>query len=334
MDNDLRRISLVIPCFNEEEAIPSLLERLRGVAAGMPEFAFEFLFVDDGSSDGTATVLTSARAQDERIAVVQLSRNFGKEAALTAGLDFARGDAVIPIDADLQHPPELIADMIRHWQQGYEVVLARRINRKHDSRTKRASARWFYRLHNAIADINIPDDVGDFRLLDRMVVDALAHLPERRRFMKGLFAWVGFHTATIDYEPNERSAGTSKFSGWRLWNFALEGITSFSTVPLRIWTYIGALVSCGALFYALYFAVRTLIQGNEVPGYPSLLVSIYFLGGIQLIGIGVIGEYVGRAYQEAKQRPLYLVRRQLGCVRAGTRERQLRMDRLVANRHD
>jgi glycosyltransferase involved in cell wall biosynthesis len=245
-----------------------------------------------------------------RFRVVELSRNFGKEAALTAGLDAAVGDAVIPIDADLQDPPSLIGKLIRAWEDsGADVVLAKRKDRNSDSLAKRFSAAAFYDMHNWVSQIKIPANVGDCRLMTRVVVDALKQLPEKQRFMKGLFAWVGFKTVTIEYTREKRFAGSSKFSGWKLWNFALEGITSFSSLPLRIWTYIGMVGALVTLGYGLFIVLRTLIQGVDVPGYASLLVSILFFGSLQLMGLGMLGEYVGRIYMESKRRPTYLVRK-------------------------
>lgn len=308
------RLSLVVPVYNEEAAIGPFLSAMAGVLGQLEGrgYRLELLFVDDGSTDGTLAALTAAAARDARIRVLELSRNFGKEAALTAGLDAARGDALIPIDVDLQDPPQVILRLVEVWEQGYEVVVARRTDRADDSLLKRQSARWFYKVVNAVADTPVPEDVGDFRLIDRCVVDALKRLPERRRFMKGLFAWVGFRTATVDYRRAPRSAGTTKFSGWKLWNLALEGITSFSTAPLRLWTYVGVIVATLAFFYALYIVFRVLWLGVDLPGYASLLVIVLFLGGIQLIGIGVLGEYLGRVYTEVKQRPTYIVRREHG----------------------
>lgn len=308
------RLSLVVPVYNEEAAIGPFLSAMAGMLGQLEGrgYRLELLFVDDGSTDGTLAALTAAAARDVRIRVLELSRNFGKEAALTAGLDAARGDALIPIDVDLQDPPEVILRLVEAWEQGYEVVVARRTDRAGDSLLKRQSARWFYKIVNAVADTPVPEDVGDFRLIDRCVVDALKRLPERRRFMKGLFAWVGFRTATVDYRRAPRSAGTTKFSGWKLWNLALEGITSFSTAPLRLWTYVGVIVATLAFFYALYIVFRVLWLGVDLPGYASLVVIVLFLGGIQLIGIGVLGEYLGRVYTEVKQRPTYIVRREYG----------------------
>jgi len=301
-------LSIVVPVFNEKEAVPLFIERVLAVLA-KANLNFEILFVNDGSDDGTLTSLLDEQSGEPRIRIIDLSRNFGKEAALTAGLQFAAGDAVVPIDVDLQDPPEIILQMIAKWREGFEVVLGRRLNRDSDTWAKRSSANWFYRLHNKIAEPKLPENVGDFRLIDRCVVDALNRLPESRRFMKGLFAWVGFRTAIVDYVRPERVAGSTKFNGWRLWNFALEGVTSFSTDPLRIWTYIGSAVSLLSFLFAAFIAIKVLVRGVDVPGYASLMVAVTFLGGLQLIGIGVIGEYLGRTYMEAKRRPVYLIRR-------------------------
>ncbi len=301
-------ISVVCPFFNEAAAIPHFFERIVGVLQ-QEDASFEIVCVNDGSTDGTLSALQQAQQLYDGLVVVDLSRNFGKEAALTAGLDFARGDAVIPIDADLQDPPELIPEMIAKWREGYEVVLARRVDRSADTLAKRLTASIFYKVHNRISDIALPENVGDFRLMDRLVVEAIKRLPERRRFMKGLFAWVGFKTVCIDYARAERIAGQSKFNGWRLWNFAIEGITAFSIAPLKFWTYVGGLIAFGSVLYALFILVRTLVYGVVLPGYASLLVAILFLGGVQLVGIGLLGEYVGRVYFEAKQRPIYVVRK-------------------------
>jgi polyisoprenyl-phosphate glycosyltransferase len=301
-------ISVVTPFYNEEATVVAFHDRMTAVVDAIPGVDFEFICVNDGSRDATLARLMELARRDARVLVVDLSRNFGKEAALTAGLDEASGDAVIPIDADLQDPPELIAEMIAQWRQGFEVVMARRVDRQADSFLKRKTAELFYRVHNSISDTAIPEDIGDFRLMDRAVVAALKLLPERRRFMKGLFAWVGFKATTIDYTRAARVAGSTKFTGWRLWNFALEGVTSFSTIPLRMWTYIGSLIALSAFGYAIYIVLRTLVSGNDVPGYASLVTVILFLGGVQLIGIGVVGEYIGRIYTESKQRPVYIVR--------------------------
>ena len=269
--------------------------------------------MDDGSTDSTLSELIELTKKDTRFHILEFSRNFGKEAALSAGIDFANGDAVIPIDADLQDPPELIIKMVQLWKDGAEVVLAKRVDRSTDSFMKRKTASLFYKLHNKLStSMRIPENVGDFRLMDRVVVDALKQLPERQRFMKGLFAWVGFKSVTVEYSRSSRSAGETKFSGWRLWNFALEGITSFSLVPLKIWTYLGLFGAFLAFLYASFIIVRTLIFGIVLPGYASLLVVVLFFGSLQLISIGILGEYIGRIYFETKNRPLYIVRKRYG----------------------
>ncbi|MGH8807150.1 MAG: glycosyltransferase family 2 protein [Noviherbaspirillum sp.] len=307
-----RLISIVVPFYNEAEGISRFCSAIDNVIRSIPDLAFEIVCVDDGSADATLEKLLAVAASDDRFHVIELTRNFGKEAALTAGLDAARGDAVIPIDADLQDPPELIPVLIDEWRKGAEVVLARRADRGSDSFMKRKTAELFYCVHNRLSSVQIPQNVGDFRLMDRAAVDALKTLPERQRFMKGLFAWVGFKTVTIDYARHPRAAGKTKFSGWKLWNFALEGITSFSTAPLRIWTYIGGIGTLATFAYALFIILRTLIHGVDLPGYASLLVAILFFGSLQLISVGLLGEYIGRIYLETKQRPAYLVRKRYG----------------------
>ncbi len=284
------------------EALWPKLDKIEGVR-------FEIICTDDGSSDTTLPELIALAQQDPRFRVLELSRHFGKEAALTAGLDAARGDAVIPMDADLQDPPEMIAPMLAAWANGAEVVLARRSDRSSDGVLKRKSASWFYQLHNRLSDTKIPENVGDFRLMDRAVVEALKRLPERQRFMKGLFAWVGFRTEIIDYVRPCRQAGASKFSGLALWQLAMEGFTSFSTIPLKVWTYIGAAGAIGTFCYAIFIVLYTLLHGTGVPGYASLLVAILFFGSLQLMSIGLLGEYIGRIYLETKQRPTYLIRK-------------------------
>lgn len=302
------RLSIVCPFYNEQAAVPLFFDRIIPILEAAGE-SFEILCVNDGSHDGTLKALLDAQRQQPNIRIIDLSRNFGKEAALSAALDFAIGDAIIPIDADLQDPPEVIPTMIEKWKQGYDQVLAKRSDRNSDSWTKRTSASLFYWLHNKIANIPLPENVGDFRLMDRKVVDAIKQLPERTRFMKGLFGWVGFRTTTIEYIREQRQTGRSKFGNWRLWNLALEGITSFSTAPLRMCTYVGLFVAIVSIFFGLKIILRTLIYGIELPGYASLMTVVLFLGGIQLIAIGVVGEYLGRIFSEAKGRPLYIVQR-------------------------
>ncbi len=304
-----RTVSLVVPMFNEGDGIALLYRTLCPIFEQVPDIDFEVVCVDDGSSDDTLAKLIACATADRRFKVIELSRNFGKEAAMTAGIDEATGDAIIPMDADLQDPPELIPVMIKAWLNGAEVVLARRANRNSDPFLKRQTAKFFYHFHNQFSSIQIPKNVGDFRLMDRVVVDALKQLPEHHRFMKGLFAWVGFKTVTIDYVRQSRATGGTKFSGWKLWNFALEGFTSFSTVPLKFWSYVGVVGALSTFIYAAVIIARTLIWGVDVPGYASLLVAILFFGSLQLISVGVLGEYIGRIYTETKNRPVYLIRK-------------------------
>lgn len=302
-------LSLAVPFYNEEEVISLFFKETIDALERIPDAAFEIVCVNDGSRDRTLAKLLWHASQDSRVRVVNLTRNFGKEAALSAAIDESRGDVVVPFDADLQDPPHVIQSLVAKWREGYEVVLARRSNRDSDSALKRWTALIFYRLHNQVSEVKIPENVGDFRLMSRQVVDSLKCLPETRRFMKGLFAWVGYSTAVVDYTREVRVAGTTKFSGWRLWNFALEGFTSFSTLPLRIWTYAGSLVAVLSILHASWLTIRTLMFGVDIPGYASLATAVMFLGGAQLIGIGVLGEYVGRIYFESKKRPVYLINR-------------------------
>lgn len=274
----------------------------------LPQYNIEVVAVNDGSKDNTLNAFMGLKRDYSYLKIIDLSRNFGKEAALSAGLKFASGDAVIPIDIDLQQPLESALEMIPLWELGYEVVIAKRTDRKSDGTLQKIMARMFYKVHNAISDIEIPTDVGDFRLMDRKVVDALNKMPENRRFMKGLFAWVGFKTTSINYIHGNRDTGKSKFNSWKLWNLALEGITGFSTVPLKISTYIGIFIASSALFYAIFLIIKTIFFGSSLAGYPSIMVSILFLGGVQLIGIGILGEYVGRIYMESKHRPPFIAR--------------------------
>ncbi len=308
-------LSLVIPVKDEEEAIPLFLARVVPLleALGDPAaHSFEILFVDDGSSDRTWGVLRAAYAHDPRVRALSLSRNFGKEAALSAGLDRARGLAVIPMDVDLQDPPDAIAPMLAKWRDGFDVVYGVRDNRESDSLPKRLTADLYYRAHNWLSSDKIPEHAGDFRLLDRRVVDVIKAMPERNRFMKGLFAWAGFKSAAVLYHREERKVGRTKYNYWKLWTLAVDGITSASTVPLRVWSYLGGSVALGALGYAIFIVVRTLTSGIEVPGYASMMVAVLFLGGLQLLSLGVLGEYVGRILTEVKHRPLYVLRDTIG----------------------
>ncbi|HXZ96763.1 MAG TPA: glycosyltransferase family 2 protein [Burkholderiales bacterium] len=300
-------ISIVVPAYNEQDVLRVFHERLSPVLAKLGVHV-EVIYVNDGSSDGTLEILRSLKAADERVAILDLSRNFGKEIALTAGLDHASGDAVIVIDADLQDPPELIPEFLQRWHEGYDVVYARRTEREGESALKKATAYVFYRIMQRASHVKIPEDAGDFRLLSRRAVDSLRQLREHHRFMKGLFAWIGYPQKAVFYQREARAAGKTKWNYWRLWNFALEGITSFTTAPLRFATYIGLLTALASFVYAAIVIYKTLAFGESVRGYPSLMVAILFLGGVQLFTIGIIGEYLGRMFNEAKQRPLYIVK--------------------------
>ena len=301
------KISLVVPVFNEEDTIPIFYKTVREFD-GLKEHEVEIVFINDGSKDSTEAIINALAVADEKVKVLSFTRNFGKEPALFAGLDHATGEAIIPIDVDLQDPIEVIPHLIAKWQTGADMVLAKRTDRSTDGRLKRKSAEMFYKLHNKISTPKIEENVGDFRLMSREVIENIKQMPERNLFMKGVLSWVGGKTDVVEYARAERVAGESKFNGWKLWNLALEGITSFSTLPLRIWTYIGLAVAGCAFAYGLWMIFDTLVFGNVVRGYPSLLVSILFLGGIQLIGIGVLGEYIGRIYIETKHRPKYLIK--------------------------
>lgn len=302
------KISLVVPVFNEEEAIPVFYETIRNYTP-LNLYEVEIVFVNDGSRDNTEPLINELAKQDDLILPLSFTRNFGKEAALMAGLQYATGDVVIPMDVDLQDPIEVVPKLIEEWKNGADVVLAQRIDRSSDTYFKRESAKLFYRFHNRISDLKIEENVGDFRLLSREIVEDIKELPERNLFMKGVLSWVGGKTAIVTYKRAERSTGVSKFNGWKLWNLALEGITSFSTALLRIWTYIGMLVAGTAFLYGGYRIFSKLIFGNDVPGYTSLMVVMLFLGGIELIGIGILGEYIGRIYMETKQRPRYILKK-------------------------
>ncbi len=304
-------ISIVVPLYNEEENIDYLFTRLLSVLDKL-ETSYEIVCVNDGSKDNTLKQLIDHHHQNPVIKVINLSRNFGKEIALTAGIDYANGAAIIPIDADLQDPPELIEELVAKWREGYDVVYATRRSRQGETWLKRFTADAFYKTIGKMTSIPIPANTGDFRLLDRKVVEALKQIPERTRFMKGLFAWVGYKQTSVMFDREPRAAGATTWNYWKLWNFAIDGITSFSFVPLKIWSYIGLLISFISLLYACFLVIRTLILGIDVPGYASLMVAVLFFGGIQLITLGVIGEYLGRVYEEVKGRPLYFVRESYG----------------------
>lgn len=301
------KISLVVPVFNEEDTIPIFYKAVREYYP-LKEYEVEIVFINDGSKDSTENIINALAVSDELVKPLSFTRNFGKEPALFAGLEHATGDVVIPIDVDLQDPIDVIPQLIEKWKAGADMVLAKRTDRSTDGHLKRKSAEMFYKLHNKISTPKIEENVGDFRLMSRETVENIKQLPERNLFMKGILSWVGGKTEIIEYSRAERCAGESKFNGWKLWNLALEGITSFSTFPLRIWTYIGLAVAGLAFIYGAWMIFDTIAFGNPVRGYPSLLVSILFLGGVQLIGIGVLGEYIGRIYIETKKRPKYVIK--------------------------
>lgn len=302
-------ISLIIPVFNEEKSIRIFLEQASEALDPIKDrFSIEYLFVNDGSRDATERKILECCEDWPEISLVNLSRNFGKEAALSAGLNHAQGAAAIPIDVDLQDPPDVILSMITCWQNGAKVVNARRARRDADTWAKRTSAGLFYRLFNALADHPIPNGVGDFRLLDREVVDAICEMGERSRFNKAIFSWVGFETQEVEYDRPARIEGDSQWSYWKLWKLALDGIFASSTTPLRIWTYVGLTMAFASLLYSVYLFARTLLLGVDTPGYASTAILILTFGGMNMFALGIIGEYVGRIYTEVRQRPLYIVR--------------------------
>jgi glycosyltransferase involved in cell wall biosynthesis len=299
-------LSIVVPVYDERQVLSEFHERLSAVLDALGTSA-EILYVDDGSRDGSFDLIAELQQHDRRLTAVRLSRNFGKEVAVTAGLDHCQGEAAVIIDADLQHPPELIPSLVEQWRAGFDVVYARRIERQGETALKKLTAKSFYRLMERLSEVPIPADAGDYRLLSRRAVDVLVGMRERHRFMKGLFAWIGFPQTSVPFRQQPRHAGETKWSYWRLWNFALEGITSFTTVPLRLASYIGALSALTAVLFAAWIVFKTLVWGDPVPGYPSLMVVVLFLGGVQLAALGVIGEYLGRTYNEVKHRPLYVI---------------------------
>lgn len=302
----MNKLSLIVPVYNEEDSVMTFYDKVVSFEP-LHSVMLEIVFINDGSKDDTLRLINNLAIKDERVVVIDLSRNFGKENALCAGIEYATGDIVIPIDVDLQDPIEVIPLMIEKWRNGAKVVLGKRANRESDTYFKRKSAEIFYSLHNHLSSPKIEKNVGDFRLMDRQVVDELKKLTEKNVFMKGLFSWVGFKTEIVTYTRESRFAGESKFNFWKLWNLALEGITSFSNVPLKLWTYVGLSISTMSIMYGLFMIIKKLFFGIAIPGYPSLMVSILLLGGIQLIGIGVLGEYLGRIYTETKARPRYII---------------------------
>lgn len=311
----LPKLSIVVPVYNEQESCKIFCEKIREIVPKIP-LDYEIIFVNDGSQDQTLEVLNKIRKGNKKIKIIDLTRNFGKEIALTAGLENAFGEAVIPIDVDMQDPPELIPQLVQKWQEGFEVVLAGRKNRDSDTFFKKTTASMFYWLVNKLVEIDIPSNVGDYRLMDQKVIKALRKLPERTRFMKGIFAWLGFRQTTVYYTRANRLAGQTKFKFWKLWNLALEGFFSFTAIPLKLWTYLGFLIAFFSMAYMVFIVATTLIFGNNVPGYASLMVFILFFNGLNMMGLGVLGEYLARTFVESKQRPLYLIRQKTGFDKA------------------
>ena len=324
-------LSVVVPVFNESANIEPLCDRLVPILERVAA-SWEVVFVDDGSEDDTLLAIRARNAAEPRIGAVSFSRNFGKEVAIAAGLDHARGRAVVIMDADLQHPPEVIERFVARWREGYVMVYGQRTSRADESAVKRGFARLFYRLFDSFTHMHLPEGAGDFRLIDARGVEVLRGLSERSRFSKGLYAWIGFKTIGIPFVVEERRHGATKWSFRTLFRFAFDGITAFSTVPLRVWTYLGGLISVLAITAAAYFAVRTLLFGVDVAGYPSLIVSITFLGGVQLMSLGIIGEYIGRIFAEVKRRPLYVVAERIGDAAEASQPEIIRDERRAAAR--
>lgn len=305
----MKKVSILIPCYNEEQSLPMLYQRLNELCSALGQYDWEFLLVNDGSRDNTLQAIKQLRQRDRRVCYIDLSRNFGKERAMLAGFDHVSGDCVIILDADLQQPPETIPQMLQLWEQGYDDVYARRLTRTGESWLRRKFSLWYYGLLQKFAKDDVLRNVGDFRLLDRKCIDALKQIREQERYTKGLFVWIGFRKTEVTYEQAERTVGKSSFNFFKLLTLAIDGITSFSTAPLRISTIVGLIVSLSALFYMLYVFVKTLVQGGDpVQGFPTLIIVMLFLGGVQLLSLGIIGEYLARIFNETKNRPPYLVR--------------------------
>ena len=323
-------LSVVIPVLDEERGVGALVTRVCGVLDGIGR-PWEIVFVDDGSSDGTLAALEALNARDARIKAVSLSRNFGKEIAVAAGLRHATGDGVVIMDGDLQHPPEVIAEFVRHWDEGFAIVYGVRRSRATDTALHRAAARAFYRVFERMSGTELPQGAGDFRLLDRRAVDAFNALGERARFNKGLYAWIGFRSIGVAFDVAPRTDGVSRWRPGRLFKLALDGLASFTTLPLKVWSYVGLGVSALAFAYVLVFLTKTMIFGIDQPGFPTLVVSVMFLGGVQLISLGVIGEYLGRVYEEVKGRPLYVVGRRIGLAHTPATSRESETCRSTAS---
>jgi polyisoprenyl-phosphate glycosyltransferase len=313
--NQMPTLSIVVPCYNESEVLPSFYERTKIVLESC-NIDYEIIFINDGSDDQTLKIISTLRQSNQRVKIIDLSRNFGKEIAITAGIDFACGEAVIVIDADLQDPPELIPEMFRFWREGYDVVYATRIKRDGETYLKKISAQAFYWLIARLSNVRIPENTGDYRLMSRIAIEAVKQFQEQHRFMKGLFSWIGYRQVSIPYHRAPRHAGSTKWNYWKLWNFAIEGITSFSYGPLRVASYLGIVTAFFAIIYASIVIIKVYVRGRDVPGYASIMVTMLFLGAVQLITLGIIGEYLGRIFNEVKRRPLYLVQQLSGITPA------------------
>lgn len=308
----MKKVTILVPCYNEEDSLPLLYEQLQGLMQSHGEYLWQVLLVDDGSTDGTLGLMRDLHSRDGRICYVSLSRNFGKESAMLAGFDHARGDCMVIIDADLQHPPSLIPDMLRLWEEGYEDVYARRVTRGREPWWRRRLSLAYYRMLQRVTDVEVLENVGDFRLLDRKCIDALRKMRETQRYTKGMFCWIGFRKKEITFEQKDRVAGCSSWNLLKLVNLAIDGITSFTVAPLRISIVLGLMVSVAAIIYSVYFFVKTLLYGDPVQGFPTLIIVVLFLGGMQLFSLGIIGEYLGRVFNETKNRPVYIISESAG----------------------
>lgn len=304
----MKKVSLIIPCYNEEQSLPLLYEAICATAAEHDAYEWEFLFVNDGSKDSTLEIIKCLRANDKRVSFVDLSRNFGKERAMLAGFDYAKGDCAVVMDADLQDPPSIIGEMLAKWEDGYDDIYAKRITRGKESWLRKVFSLSFYKILNKISKIDLLPNVGDFRLLDRRCLDALRELRESERYTKGLYCWIGYKKTCVEFNRSDRVAGNSKWSFFKLLSLAVDGIVSFSTAPLKIATITGIICALASFLYSIYFLVKSLIYGDPVAGFPTLIITILFIGGMQLICLGIIGEYVGRIFNESKRRPVYFVR--------------------------
>ena len=309
--NENPDLSIIVSMYNEEDSLDVFFEKIREALSCVSNYSYEIICIDDGSSDKTYELLLDYANKDNRIKIIKFSRNFGKEYGLMAGFKFCKGRAAIPMDVDLQDPPELIVDFVKKWEDGYDMVYGIRSDRGSDTFLKRFTAKLFYKIYNMMTRSPIPYNAGDYRLVDRKIIDAILLLKERNVFMKGIFGWTGFKSCGVKYTRQKRVAGKSKWNYWKLWNFALDGITASTTFPLRIWTYLGTLLSSVGILYAIYIILRTIVQGIDVPGYASLLVFILLLGGIQMIILGILGEYIGRIFIEVKDRPIYIVEKKV-----------------------